>query len=113
MAAYLRKVEPITQHMELEALVRSRDRTIKSSWRALEILELEKQLQALDLEDARDEVSRLSALFEAGFISQEELLVGEIDESIAELDEVKTKHDYIKQQLNILQYYRTNQEGDT
>ncbi|MCX7030325.1 MAG: TolC family protein [Spirochaetes bacterium] len=104
-AAFLRREGPAIERMTLESAKKSLERSVASAWTALEVLDVDRQIQALDVEDVRETAKRWQALFSRGFVSEEDLAMVEIDLAVEELDAVEIEHEYVKQQLKLLRYY--------
>ena len=105
MDARLRKENAVLERLRLTAAIKTLSDGIRSIRDRLEILELDRTLKALDLEDAAAEAARGEALFDGGFINEETLEIGRIELSIARLDAMKTDHDILIQRLNLARFY--------
>ncbi|OHE59191.1 MAG: hypothetical protein A2Y36_13325 [Treponema sp. GWA1_62_8] len=103
--ARLRKENAVLERLRLTAAIKTLSDGIRSIRDRLEILELDRTLKALDLEDAAAEAARGEALFDGGFINEETLEIGRIELSIARLDAMKTDHDILIQRLNLARFY--------
>jgi outer membrane protein TolC len=102
-AASTRREAPELARLGLESAERSRQRAVASAWNALEVLDLDRRIQALDVEDAREIAAQWRELFARGFITEEDVVMAEIDLAVAELDAVEIEHDILRKQLELLQ----------
>jgi outer membrane protein TolC len=91
--------------LRLESARKSLGDGVRQARERLEILELDKRIKALDVEDEWDNVTLLKALLAEGFTNEENLVIGQIDLSIAQLEAVKIEHDLLIQRLKLAQYF--------
>jgi outer membrane protein TolC len=82
---------------------------IRKTKDTLETLELDRKLQNLDIEDARDYVSLFQRLFSGGYASEEDLVIYQIDLSVEELEAQRIAHEILIQKLNLANYYDSEQ----
>ncbi len=107
----LQRKENVTlAKLRLESAQKSLGDNVRQARERLEILELDKQIQALDVEDEVDNVVLLKALLADGFTNEENLVIGQIDLSIAQLDAIKIEHDLMVQKLKLAQYFAAEQK---
>ncbi|MDX9827489.1 MAG: TolC family protein [Spirochaetia bacterium] len=81
-------------------------RTIQSN---IESLELDLKIQQLDIEDAQDELATLQALYQGGFVSEESLVISQIDLSVERLEAERIENDILMQKLNLAKYFKTEE----
>jgi len=79
-------------------------RTIKTT---IESLELDLKIQQLDIEDARDELATMEALYQGGFVNEESLVIASIDFSVESLEAEKIQYDILIQKLNLAKYFES------
>lgn len=71
----------------------------------LETLELDRKLNDLDIEDAKEDVLLLERLYNGGYATEEDLVIARIDLSVQELEGRKIEFDTLIQKLNLANYY--------
>jgi outer membrane protein TolC len=71
----------------------------------LKILDLDNKLKELDIADAQDNVTLLESLFNGGYATEEDLVITQIDLSVAKLEAQKISHDILIQKLNLANYF--------
>jgi outer membrane protein TolC len=103
--ANARREAPELARIGLASAERSRERAVASAWNALEVLDIDRRLQVLDVEDAREVVEQWRELFARGFVTEEDVAMVEIDLAVEELDAVRIEHDVLKRQLELLQLF--------
>jgi len=107
----LQRKENVTlARLRLENAQKSLGDNVRQARERLEILELDRQIQKLDVEDELDNVTLLKALLADGFTNEENLVMGQIDLSIAQLDAIKIGHDLMIQKLKLAQYFAAEQK---
>jgi hypothetical protein len=74
----------------------------RQAWDRLELLELDRRIAELDLTDRREALERQRALFEAGFATEEDLVLAEVSYTSAELQLLQTEHEHFLQRLRIM-----------
>jgi hypothetical protein len=107
VASSARREGPDLARLGLESAERSLERSVASARNALEVLDLDRRIQALDVEDARQIVEQWQELFARGFVTEEDVVMVEIDLAVEELDAVEIEHDYLRKQLELLPYFRS------
>ena len=113
VASSARREGPDLARLGLESAQRSLERSVASAWNALEVLDLDRRIQALDVEDARELVKQWKELFARGFVTEEDVVMVEIDLAVEELDAVEIEHDYLRKQLELLPYFGSALGGET
>lgn len=104
--AALRRLENADlERIRLDAAKKSLGDTVRQARGSLAVLELDRRIQDLDIADAKDNAARLKALYEGGYISEEDLVVGRIDLSIEELDALKIDNDVLIQKMKLVQAF--------
>jgi outer membrane protein TolC len=111
-ASRARREGPDLARIGLESAERSLQRSVASAWNALEVLDLDRRLQSLDMEDAREIVEQWRELFAGGFVTEEDVAMVEIDLTVEELDAVGIEHAYLRKQLELLQYFHSAPGGE-
>lgn len=71
----------------------------------LAILDLDRELAALDVADAEDAADLLQALFDGGFTSGEDLEIGKIDLARARVEALGVEHDILVQKIRLAQFF--------
>jgi hypothetical protein len=71
----------------------------------LETLDLDRKLNDLDIEDAKEDVLLLERLYNGGYATEEDLVIAKIDLSVQELEGRKNEFDILIQKLNLANYY--------
>lgn len=92
------------ERLRLQRLEDNLDRQIADIRHRLRILEIDRRLQVLEVEDERQNAAQVRALFEAGFETEENLIVAETDLSMEELALARIEQDYILQRLELLRH---------
>jgi outer membrane protein TolC len=85
---------------------------LKSIENALQSLELDRKIQGLDVEEAREAAAKAEALFNGGFSSEETLVMAQIDLSVELLAADKIEYDIIAQSLGLIQYFGAESLAD-
>lgn len=111
-AASARREAPELARIGVASAERSRERSAASAWDALEILDIDRSLQALDIEDAREIAEQWRELFARGFVTAEDVVMVEIDLAVEELDAVRIEHDALRKQLELLQLFGSSPGGE-
>ena len=78
---------------------------IRKTRETLEILDLDRKLQELDVADAQDDVTLLERLYNGGYVSEEDLVITQIDLSVEQIEAQRIDHDILIQTLNLANYY--------
>jgi hypothetical protein len=68
-------------------------------------LELDGQIQALDVDEARENAEKAQALYSGGFSSEENLVMARIDLSVEETAAEKIEYDILSQKIGLIRYY--------
>ena len=110
--ASARREAPELARIGLASAERSRERAATSAWNALEVLDIDRRLQALDIEDAREIAEQWRELFARGFVTEEDVVMVETDLAVEELDAVRIEHDALKKQLELLQLFVSSPGGE-
>ncbi len=113
VASNARREGPDLARLGLESAQRSLERSVASAGNALEVLDLDRRIKALDVEDARELVKQWKELFARGFVTEEDVVMVEIDLAVEELDAVEIEHDYLRKQLELLPYFGSALGGET
>jgi hypothetical protein len=61
---------------------------------------------------AREIVEQWRELFAGGFVTEEDVVMVEIDLTVEELDAVGIEHAYLRKQLELLQYFHSASGGE-
>ena len=83
------------------------DRTVRTAWEELELLEIQARIDQLELEVQEDATERTRALYAEGFATEESLISSELALSTARLQVERTMNSYRAQQLRVLRFYET------
>jgi len=105
-----RKENVALSRLRLENAQKSLGDDVRQARERLEILELDKSIKTLDVEDELDKVDMLKALLADGFTNEENLVMGQIDLSIVQLEAMKIGHDLTIQKLKLAQYFAAEQK---
>ncbi len=84
---------------------------IRKTRETLEILDLDRKLQELDIADAQDDVNLLERLYNGGYASEEDLVIIQIDLSVEQIEAQRIDHDILIQTLNLANYYAPDSGG--
>ena len=68
-------------------------------------MELDRKLNDLDIEDAKEDALLLERLYNGGYATEEDLVIAKIDLSVQELEGRKIAFDILIQKLNLANYY--------
>lgn len=82
---------------------------LKSIENSLQSLELDREIQALDVEEAQEAAAKAEALYKGGFSSEESLVMAQIDLSVELLAADKIENDIISQSLGLIRYFGAGQ----
>ncbi len=91
--------------LRLEASKKSLADAIRQARDRLALLDLDRRLKALDVEDKLEAEAKLKSLFEGGFTTEENLIIGTIDVTVVRLEAIKIDHDILIQKLRLAQYF--------
>ena len=105
LSALKRAEYPTIIGLKLEDARKAFAEGIRKTKDTLQILDLDKRLQELDIADAQDYVDLLERLYNGGYVSEEDLVIAQIDLSVEKLDARKISHDMLLQTLNLANYY--------
>lgn len=102
---YIRRREQVEiERLRLHRLSENLERDIADVRHRLRILEYDRELKLLDIEDEEQHVREVRALYEAGFETEENLIVAETDLSVEELALIQIEHNFMLVRLELLRY---------
>ncbi len=105
VAALERRENAEIERLRLDGAVESLDRTVRTAWEELTVLEIDSRIRALDLEDQTETTERTRELFAAGFATQESLVSAELALSSARLAAERAERSYRIQELRVMQLF--------
>ncbi len=105
VAALGRRENAEIERLRLNASRDSLDRTVRTAWEELTLLEIQVRIDELDLEEQEEATERTRALYEEGFVTEESLISSELALSTARLGVERTMNSYRAQQLRVLRFY--------
>ncbi len=104
-AALERRETAEIEAIRLDSAVDAFDRTVRSAWEELELLEIDTRIRQLDLEAQQESAERARALYEQGFATEETLISEELALSGARLQLERAMNSYRAQQLRVLRFF--------
>lgn len=105
LTAFRRREESEIYKLRLHQEERNLRDAVRKARNQLQIAELNRRLQEIDLEDAVDEERAVRELYDAGLATDESLVIAEIDVSVEQLAAMQMEHDFLMQRLRMLEYY--------
>ena len=105
LSALQRRENAEIEALRLEASKKSLADTIRQARDRLALLDLDRRLKALDVEDKLEAEAKLKSLFEGGFTTEENLIIGNTDVTVVRLEAIKIDHDILIQKLRLAQYF--------
>ncbi|TXT41994.1 MAG: hypothetical protein FD137_2390 [Spirochaetes bacterium] len=100
-----REQNPLILAMKIQEARDSLENGIARIKGLLETLELDRKLNDLDIEDAKEDALLLERLYNGGYATEEDLVIAKIDLSVQELEGRKIAFDILIQKLNLANYY--------
>ncbi len=104
LEAMRRREQAEIERLRLHRLTEVIDREVADLRHRLEILNYDRRLKELDIEDEQQNVREVRALYEAGFETEENLIVAETDLSVEELALIQIEHNFMLGRLELLRY---------
>lgn len=102
---YIRRREQVEiERLRLHRLADTLEQQVAELRHRLRILEYDRRLKVLDIEDEEGNVREVRALYEAGFETEENLIVAETDLSVEELELIQIEHNVMLGHLELLRY---------
>ena len=105
LEAEKRREYPAIYEIKLAEAQKSLSKGLKDIQVAISNLELDGQIQALDVEEARENAEKAQALYSGGFSSEENLVMARIDLSVEETAAEKIEYDVLSQKIGLIRYY--------
>lgn len=105
LEAEKRREYPAIYEIKLAEAQKSLSKGLKDIQVAIGNLELDGQIQALDVDEARENAEKAQALYSGGFSSEENLVMARIDLSVEETAAEKIEYDILSQKIGLIRYY--------
>lgn len=100
-----RRENATIERLRLDAAFESFDRSVRTAWEDLTMLELDRQIHRIDLEAQRETTETTRELYGHGFVTNEALTASELALSAARLQLERTENNYRVQQLRVLRFF--------
>lgn len=104
LEALRRRETAAIERLRLRQIRDRLQREVETVKHELSILEIDRRLRVLDVEDEEENVAEVRALYEAGFETEENVILAEVDLSVERLAATRVEHDYILRRLELLRY---------
>jgi hypothetical protein len=104
LEALRRRENATIERLRLQQIRDRLQREVDTVKHELSILEIDRRLRVLDVEDEEENVAQVRALYEAGFETEENVILAEVDLSVERLAATRVEHDYILRRLELLRY---------
>lgn len=105
LSALKREEYPRIFTLKLQDAKKSLADGIRKTRETMQILDLDKKLQDLDVADAQDYLDLMQRLFKGGYASEEDFVIAQIDLSVEQIEAQRISHDILIQTLNLSNYY--------
>lgn len=105
LQALSRKENAEIARLEYERTGRENAAARGQAWIRKDILSIDVELSELNLEDKQDLAEKTSALYDKGYVSEEEYILSGLELQLAELARMRSRNQYLRHLLNILNLY--------
>lgn len=100
-----RRMAPQLAELELAQAIESLVDTVDGLWDSIELQRIDLRLAELDHQDAMADLETTQQLVERGFATEEDLIVAEIQVSMAELSLLSAEHERLTTKLSLLGHF--------
>lgn len=92
------------ERLRLNRMEETLERRVADVRHSLRILDYDRRLKLLDIEDEQQFIEEIRALYDAGFETEENLIVAETDLSVEQLALIQITHNFMLARLELLRY---------